>query len=92
MSWVGFPAEGFMWTGPGGEPQWHETFPGVARGFCPRCGSSVASKGDVAGEVGVTMSSLDSDSGQDLVPEHHSFKSDAPSWFALVHAGESPSV
>src|SRR5512133_3956097 len=55
MSWVSFLEEGFAWTGPGGEPTWFETFPQICRGFCPKCGSSVASKGDEAGLVGVTI-------------------------------------
>uniref|UniRef100_UPI0035B55A07 hypothetical protein n=1 Tax=Nocardia kruczakiae TaxID=261477 RepID=UPI0035B55A07 len=52
MSWVSFPEEGFAWTGTGGEPTWFETFQQICRGFCPKCGSSVASKGDEAGLEG----------------------------------------
>ena len=78
MSWVSFPEEGFEWTGPGGEPTWFETFPQICRGFCPVCGSSVASKGDEAGLVGVTLVSLDDHSG--LIPERQSFKDNAVPW------------
>ncbi|WP_084483260.1 GFA family protein [Nocardia amikacinitolerans] len=80
MSWVSFPEEGFAWTGPGGEPIWFETFPGIGRGFCPACGSSVASKGDEAGLVGVTITALDDHS--DLVPVKQSFASNAVPWMA----------
>jgi ATP-binding protein involved in chromosome partitioning len=42
MAWVGFPADKFTWTGPGGEPHWYNTFPTIKRGFCPTCGATVA--------------------------------------------------
>ncbi|MEV0363066.1 GFA family protein [Nocardia fusca] len=61
MSWVSFPEEGFAWTGVGGEPAWFETFPQISRGFCPECGSSVASKGDEAGLLGVTIIEITAD-------------------------------
>ncbi len=78
MSWVSFPEEGFEWTGPGGAPTWFETFPQICRGFCPKCGSSVGSKGDEAGMVGVTITALDSHA--DLVPVKQSFAHNAVSW------------
>ncbi len=84
MAWVGFPEEGFAWTGPGGEPTWFQTYPAtgtqpaIERGFCPKCGASVASRGDEAEFVGVTIMALDDHSG--LVPEHQSFKDNAVPW------------
>lgn len=81
MAWVGFPSASFAWTG-GTEPTWFETFPGIGRGFCPVCGSTVASRGDEPGEVGVTMMSLD-DAG-DLVPVHQSFQAHAVSWMPPI--------
>ncbi|WP_308706080.1 GFA family protein [Nocardia nova] len=78
MSWVSFPEEGFAWTGPGGEPTWFETFPQIGRGFCPKCGSSIASKGDELGWVGVTITALDDHSG--LVPVKQSFAHNAVPW------------
>ncbi|MFD4406592.1 GFA family protein [Nocardia sp. NPDC058499] len=82
MTWVDFPADGFEWIGPGGEPTWFETFPGICRGFCPKCGSSVASKGDAPGTVGVTITSLDDSAG--LVPVHQSFKNNAVPWLPVI--------
>ncbi|MFD4406714.1 GFA family protein [Nocardia sp. NPDC058499] len=83
MAWIDFPAATFAWTGEGNaEPQWFYTFQGIGRGFCPTCGSTLASKGDVEGEVGVTIASLDN--GDDLVPVDHSFKHDAAPWFPTI--------
>ncbi|MET9284807.1 hypothetical protein ABZ531_21935 [Nocardia beijingensis] len=78
MSWVSFPLESFQWTGPGGEPTWFETFPQICRGFCPVCGSPVASKGDEAGLIGVTIMALDDHAG--LVPVKQSFANNAVPW------------
>jgi hypothetical protein len=82
MAWVGFPADSFSWTGKGGEPTWFYTFPGIGRGFCPTCGSTLASKGDVEGEAGVTIMSLDDPAT--LIPEHQSFKADAMPWLPTI--------
>lgn len=57
-----------------------ETHPAIERGFCPACGASVASRGDVPGNVGVTIFALDDHS--ELVPEHQSFKDNAVPWMA----------
>lgn len=82
MAWVGFPADKFAWTGDCGEPTWYYTFPEIGRGFCPTCGSTLASKGDVEGEVGVTIMSLDNHTA--LTPEHQSFKADAVPWMPPI--------
>ncbi|MGW5383958.1 GFA family protein [Nocardia sp. NPDC003963] len=82
MAWVGFPANAFTWTGDGGEPTWFYTFPGIGRGFCSTCGSTLASKGDVEGEVGVTIMSLDNHTA--LIPEHQSFTADAVPWLPPI--------
>lgn len=84
MAWVGFPEAALSWVGVGGEPRWFETYPGIGRGFCPVCGSTVASRGDAAGGVGVTMISLDDHS--DLVPVHQSFSADAVPWLAPIES------
>ncbi|MFG3524761.1 GFA family protein [Nocardia nova] len=80
MSWVSFPEKGFAWIGPGGEPTWFETFPQICRGFCPKCGSSIASKGDEAGLIGVTITALDDHSG--LIPVKQSLAHNAVPWMA----------
>ncbi|MCM6774468.1 GFA family protein [Nocardia sp. CDC159] len=83
MSWVDFPMDGFEWTGPGGEPTWFDTFPGeTKRGFCPKCGSSVAAEDYGDAIVGVTMMSLDNHDG--LEPERQSFRENAVPWLAPI--------
>ncbi|MBH0780423.1 GFA family protein [Nocardia sp. NEAU-351] len=82
MAWVGFPADILIWTGPGGEPTWYETYPRIARGFCSICGSTVAAKGDAPESVGVTMMSLDDHS--DLTPLHQSFADNAVAWLPPI--------
>jgi len=93
MAWVDFPAAGFEWTGPGGEPQWWATFPTTKRGFCPACGTTLAAidtEGDLTHMVGVTIMSLDNPGA--FVPEHQSFRDNAVSWLPVIGspADDSP--
>jgi len=78
MSWVDFAVDGFKWTGEGGEPTWHKTWPTTSRGFCPECGSSVAGHDDDGERMGVTIMSLDDSS--DVIPIHQSSADNAVSW------------
>ncbi|WP_084395718.1 GFA family protein [Henriciella aquimarina] len=38
-AFVNFPVEGFEWEQ--GEPAWYESSPGIERGFCSVCGTSL---------------------------------------------------
>lgn len=85
QSWVGFPLDGLSWTGEGGEPTWYDTFPGqTKRGFCPVCGSHLAAfdYGDTT--IGINLSALDDQDGDDLVPVNQSFRGDAVAWLPQV--------
>jgi hypothetical protein len=85
QSWVGFPLDGLRWTGEGGEPTWYDTFPGeTKRGFCPICGSHVAALDYGDTTIGINLSALDDQDGEDLVPVNQSFRGDAVSWLAQV--------
>lgn len=84
MAWVGFPADRFTWTGPGGEPQWYATFPTTKRGFCPTCGSTIAALDDGSDDIGITMMALDDHS--DITPVHQSFKHTAVRWLPVLDA------
>ncbi|AOP49064.1 GFA family protein [Streptomyces lydicus] len=82
MSWVSFPLSGLTWTGDGGEPAWHYTWPDSRRGFCPDCGSQLCALDAGAGSIAITFSALDDASG--LVPVNQSFRKDAVTWLAQV--------
>ncbi|MFE2426975.1 GFA family protein [Streptomyces sp. NPDC059373] len=82
MAWVSFNLGGFTWTGPGGEPSWHYTWPVSKRGFCPDCGSQVCAQDDGAESIALTFFALDDSA--DLVPVNQSFRDDAVSWLPQI--------
>ncbi|MFJ8676956.1 GFA family protein [Streptomyces sp. NPDC093589] len=82
MAWVSFPVSGLTWTGPGGEPAWHYTWPDSRRGFCPNCGSHLCALDDGAESIALTLSTLVDAS--DLVPVNQSYRQDAVPWLAPV--------
>jgi hypothetical protein len=69
-------------VGPGGEPKWFNTFQTTKRGFCDKCGSTVAAIDDGGPMMGVTMMALDDHSV--LVPIKQSFASNAVPWLAAL--------
>ncbi|MEV5150884.1 GFA family protein [Streptomyces werraensis] len=82
--WVGFRKDGLTWTGPGGEPTWYATWPTLRRGFCPRCGTHLASLADDSDMIMVTGFSLDDRSGTD--PVGHSYRDEAVPWISITLA------
>ncbi|WP_282697643.1 GFA family protein [Streptomyces sp. CC208A] len=82
--WVGFGKNGLTWTGPGGEPTWYATWPTLRRGFCPRCGTHLASIADDSDMIMVTGFSLDDRSGTD--PVGHSHRQEAVPWMTIILA------
>lgn len=85
QSWVSFPMSGLAWTGEGGEPTWFDTFPEVTtRGFCPVCGSHVAAIDYGDAMIGINMTALDDQTGQDLLPVNQSFRDNAVTWLPQV--------
>lgn len=89
MSWVGFPLAGFTWTGPGGEPSWHYTWPDSKRGFCGACGSQVCAQDDDADTICMTMASLDEP--DEFTPIAQSFSEDGVAWLPRVPWTEATS-
>lgn len=87
--WVGFRKDTLAWTGPGGEPTWHSTWPTLHRGFCPRCGTHLISVADGSDMVMMTGFSLDDRSGTD--PVGHSFREEAAPWMTIT-LGQAPSA
>lgn len=57
VTWRGVKPENFSVAE--GEVTYCETSPGVYRGFCERCGSSLTYHGDDWDEIGITAASLD---------------------------------
>ena len=57
VTWVGVKPENFEVTL--GEITYCETSPGIYRGFCSRCGSSLTYHGEGWNEIGLTAASLD---------------------------------
>lgn len=90
MSWASFPLSGLTWTGDGGEPVWHYTWPDSRRGFCPGCGSQLCALDDGANSIAITLSALDDASG--LVPVNQSFRGDAVAWLPQVPDTQRSSI
>ncbi|MEU3904099.1 GFA family protein [Streptomyces goshikiensis] len=82
MSWVSFPLDALKWTGAGGEPNWHNTWPDSRRGFCPKCGSQLCALDDGANTIAVTLSALGNPA--DLVPVNQSHRENAVPWLTPV--------
>ncbi|GGZ25211.1 GFA family protein [Streptomyces nitrosporeus] len=82
--WVGFPLDSLIWTGPGGEPKWYATHPTLRRGFCPDCGTHLASVADGSSMVMVTGFSLTDQSG--IEPLGHSHRENAAPWMRITLA------
>ncbi|MFE3653335.1 GFA family protein [Streptomyces sp. NPDC059152] len=82
MAWVSFPLQGLIWTGEGGEPSWHYTWPDSKRGFCPTCGTQVCALDEGADDIALTFFTLDDPSN--LIPVNQSFRGDAVSWLPQI--------
>ncbi|MEV6684727.1 GFA family protein [Streptomyces sp. NPDC051130] len=82
MAWVSFPLNSLKWTGDGGEPAWHYTWPDSRRGFCPRCGSQLCALDDGATSIAVTLPALGNPA--DLVPVNQSYRDTAVPWLPQV--------
>ena len=91
MWWVDFDASQFRWLND--EPTWHYTWPTTRRGFCPRCGTTIAALDTEAGApMGITVPNLDNHDGPLFVPTHTSFAANAAPWLPAVTAPASESA
>lgn len=79
VTWVGVKPESFKVTQ--GEITVCETSPGVRRGFCGRCGSSLTFAGNDWMDVAVTAASLDDPSIAD--PESNVFLNHRQPWVVI---------
>jgi len=77
VAWMTVASEGFAFTRS--RPVEHQSSPGVTRGFCGRCGTSLTyvNVNDV-GTVDVTLASLDAPN--EVRPSAHTWMHDALAW------------
>jgi hypothetical protein len=81
VPWGTFAAENFSIV-QGQLAEYHSS-PGVTRGFCAACGTSLTYRNEArTGEIDVTLSSLD-DPGL-LTPQVHIWVEDKPSWMIVA--------
>lgn len=76
VTWFGTKPEDLSVTK--GQITYCETSPGIQRGFCGRCGSSLTFGGEGWDETGVTAASLDDPSA--IIPESNVFLSHKQPW------------
>ena len=78
MAWAGIPLAGFRFVE--GEPGGFVSSPGVTRGFCARCGTSLTIFSEAfPEEIYVSISALDDPEA--LAPEVHIWTSQKLGWF-----------
>ena len=83
MAWVGIPVAGFRIVE--GEPAGFASSPGVTRGFCARCGTSLSIFSEAfPEEIYVSISALDDPEA--FAPEVHIWTSHKLGWFETADA------
>jgi len=83
-TWLWYPARsypegGVTWLGE--EPAVYESSPGVARGFCPTCGSTISFAWPDRGELNLTVGSLDDPNV--VEPSEYIFAEQRCAWLRL---------
>lgn len=84
MTYVGFAVEDIAWSKEA--PAIYESSPGVERGFCPNCGSTLTFARPSRNEISVFAGSLDEP--HELTPTGHAFYDYHLDWLNL--ADEAP--
>lgn len=72
------PLDSLRMTGPVG---WFSSSPGLRRGFCTRCGTTLFSERVSANSIGLTMGSLDEPNA--FAPTEHIWTSNMQAWLKL---------
>lgn len=80
LTYVGFMSDHFDWTS--GPPAIYRSSPGVERGFCPNCGSTLSFARPDRGEISVFAGVLDDPNG--LAPTGHAFFEQHMAWLATT--------
>ena len=76
-AWVNFAKSSFAWSA--GEPAWYQSSPGMRRGFCGNCGSTLCTLED-DGYVCVAICSLDDPAA--MAPGYHIYWQHALPWLS----------
>ena len=80
VAWATYPRDTFKATQ--GEMHWHRSSPGVTRGICCNCGSSISYENDKRpGEIDITVNSLDDPSSPTM--RAHIWTEDKQPWFKI---------
>lgn len=80
VPWATFDREAFVISN--GEIFWHHSAPGVSRGLCSNCGTSLTYEHeDRAGEIDVTLTSFDEPST--FAPAAHIWVEDKLPWVSI---------
>ncbi len=80
VGFVDMPPGSFAWTA--GEPAFFESSPGVRRGFCPTCGTSLTYEADdLPGEVHLLSATLDNP--EPWVPVDATYNHERISWLKI---------
>ncbi len=80
LTYVALRAEDLEWAK--GQPTIYESSPGVERGFCGRCGSSMTFARPDRGEISVFAGTLDEP--HDIEPQFHIFTDHQFSWLRIA--------
>ncbi len=80
LTYVGFTIDDLVWQK--GAPAIYESSPGVERGFCPACGSTLTFARPSRNEISVFAGSLDEP--DDLTPTAHAFYDHHFAWLDLT--------
>ena len=79
VMFVGFPIDEVHW--PGDERDLYETSPGVFRGFCRKCGSSITYERVSGGKEMFEVHIGTLDAPDDFPPKKHWYHNERISWF-----------
>ena len=80
VAWATYAREGFVVTE--GKVHWHHSSPGVTRGICSRCGSSITYENEKRpGEIDIAIICLDEPSRP--APRAHIWTEDKQPWIEI---------
>ncbi|EAW12616.1 GFA family protein [Aspergillus clavatus NRRL 1] len=82
QSWTSFPLAAIVWNT---EPTFRRSSDVASRGFCPKCGASMAMKYDYeSGHLSVTTGTIDETLRSEIPkPSRHLFVREKAAWFDL---------